>query len=139
MRQKIMEIVERIPTVEEYQYLIASVGFKQRDPEAISLALENSYYAVCAFVGDELIGIGRIIGDGGLHYYLTDVIVHMDYQGKGYGTRIVKQLMTYFDRIHFRNTVIGVMPTRGLRKFYERFGFKAQRAHSPAMILWINQ
>jgi hypothetical protein len=73
-------IVERVPSVTEYCDLIQSVGFRRRDSKAVEIALKNSYFAVCAKVGSRIVGCGRIIGDGGLHLYLTDVVVHPEYQ-----------------------------------------------------------
>jgi hypothetical protein len=70
-----IQIVDRRPSVEEYGRLIAAVGWKPRDPKAIARAMAGSLFAVCATAGDEVIGMGRVIGDGGLHYYLTDVVV----------------------------------------------------------------
>jgi hypothetical protein len=59
-------IVERLPTVEEYVRLVAAVGFRPRQREAIELALQHSWHAVCAEAAGEAIGMGRVIGDGGL-------------------------------------------------------------------------
>jgi hypothetical protein len=64
-------IVERLPTVEEYVRLIAAVGFRPRQREAIALALQHSWFSVCAESEGEAVGMGRVIGDGGLHLYLT--------------------------------------------------------------------
>ena len=82
-------IVERTPTVAEYLALIESVGFRPRDPEAVAIALGNSLFSVCAVADSVIVGRGRIIGDGGLHLYLTDVIFRPQYQRQGIGTRIV--------------------------------------------------
>ncbi|HEX2278070.1 MAG TPA: GNAT family N-acetyltransferase [Candidatus Tectomicrobia bacterium] len=80
-------IVERLPTVEEYVRLIAAVGFRPRQREAIALALQHSWFSVCAESEGEAVGMGRVIGDGGLHLYLTDVIVHPAPQRRGHCDR----------------------------------------------------
>jgi hypothetical protein len=77
---KPITIVERVPTVVEYCELIESVGFRRRDPKAIDIALANSLFAVCAEVSSGIVGCDRVIGNGGLHFYLTDVIVRPEYQ-----------------------------------------------------------
>ena len=41
-------LVERRPTVDEYRRLIAAVGWKPRDPEAIGRALAASIFSFCA-------------------------------------------------------------------------------------------
>ncbi|HTO12945.1 MAG TPA: hypothetical protein VMQ51_15330 [Candidatus Binatia bacterium] len=47
-----VELVERRPTVDEYRRLIAAVG---------------SIFSVCAEAGGTAVGMGRVIGDSGLH------------------------------------------------------------------------
>ena len=132
-------LIEKLPSVADYLRMIESVGFKRRDPEAVERALARSDHGICAVVDGEVVGFARITGDGGLHYYITDVIVHRDYQRRGIGTAIVARLMEYFDGIPYENTVIGVFPVKGLADFYARHGFVAQKAHSPAMLKWINE
>jgi len=131
--------IERVPTVEEYAALIASVGWKEREPEAIRLALGNSLYAVCARFENQLVGMGRVIGDGGLHYYLSDVVVLPNHQHKGIGTRIVNMLNHYLDTLPYRSTLVGIIAGKGTREFYERCGYTAQNSHSPAMYRWVNR
>lgn len=134
-----LRLVERVPSVEEYGGLIRSVGFRQRETRAIEIALAHSLFSVCAMMGSSVVGCGRVIGDGGLHYYVTDVIVRPQYQRRGIGTRIVALLARFVESVPYRNTVAGVFPTSGLASFYARHGFEAQRPDAPAMLRWINR
>src|SRR2546430_7411432 len=68
-----VQLVERRPSVEEYCRLISAVGWKPRDVEAVSRALGASIFAICAETNGGVIGMGRVIGDGGPHYYLKEV------------------------------------------------------------------
>jgi len=61
-------IVERCPTVEEYKKLRKAVKWIAIDDEAIKKGLENSLFAVCILYNNEVIGCGRVIGDGGILY-----------------------------------------------------------------------
>jgi GNAT superfamily N-acetyltransferase len=131
-------IVERLATPEEYARLIAAVGFRPRRREAIELALQHSWFSVCAESAGEAIGMGRVIGDGGLHLYLTDVVVYPAHQGYGVGTAIVAALTAWVDAAPFPNTVVGLFPTPGLVSFYQRHGYKPQPNDSPAMLKWVN-
>ncbi len=133
-----VDLVERCPTVEEYSRLIAAVGFKPRDPVAISTALAQSIFSICAQSNGNIIGMGRVIGDGGLHYYLTDVIVHPAHQRRGVGSRIVQALTAFVERVPFKNTWVGIFPVEGTADFYARFGYKAQLPSGPAMYRWLN-
>src|SRR3712207_2101984 len=92
-------IVERCPTATEYLDLIESVGWRPRDRRAVEIALAHSLYAACAVAGGRVVGCGRVIGDGGLHLYLTDVVVTPRYQRRGLGTALVAALMRYVESL----------------------------------------
>lgn len=138
-RAQSVSIAERVPTVDEYIQVIASVGWRQRERPAVEIALKNSLYAVCAETCERIVGFGRVIGDGGLHLYLTDVVVIPQYQRCGIGSRIVAALNNFVEAFPYQNTIVGIIPTQGLRGFYERFGYKAQSPDSPAMYKWVNR
>jgi GNAT superfamily N-acetyltransferase len=133
-----VSIVERPPTPPEYLALIASVGWRPREQRAVEIALANSLYAVCAEVDGRAIGCGRVIGDGGLHLYLTDVIVTPAFQRRGIGTKLVAALIRYVESSPHTNTLVAVLPTPGLIDFYAVHGFEPQSPRSPAMQRWIN-
>ena len=66
----------------------------------------------------------------GLNYYIKDVVVRPDYQGKGIGTMLIHELMRYVNQNGIKGTGIFVelcaMPDK--IPFYERFGFSANEA-----------
>lgn len=131
-------IVERRPTIAEYLELVAAVGWRRREAAAVEIALSHSLYAVCALSASRVVGCGRVIGDGGLHFYLTDVIVHPSHQRLGIGTAIVEALTRHVEAVPFTNTLVEMLPTRGLADFYGRHGFKPQGPHCPSMVRWLN-
>jgi GNAT superfamily N-acetyltransferase len=135
---ELIQLVKRAPTVDEYASLIAAVGWRARDRRAIELAMRSSMYAVCAEADNRVIGCGRVIGDGGLHFYLTDVIVVPKFRRQGIGTAIVSSLTQYVESLPFVNTLVAVLPTSGLASFYERHGYKPQGGDCPIMQRWIN-
>ena len=49
--------------------MTAAVGFKPHPPEAIAIGLSNSLFAACAIAEGRVIGLGRVVGDGGLDFY----------------------------------------------------------------------
>src|SRR5688572_4643479 len=110
-------IVEMTPTIEDYARVIESVGWRPRQREAIEIALRNSYFSVCAVSDGVVIGFGRVIGDGGLHLYLTDIVVVPEFQRRGIGTEIVAALTRWVEEFPFRNTVVAVLPIGGLAAF----------------------
>ena len=132
-------MVERCPSVDEYSRLIEAVGWKPRDILAVRSALDRSDYSVCAEVEGNAVGMGRVIGDGGLHYYLTDVVVVPAHQRRGIGSQIVGALTRFVEKVPFKNTWVGVFAVDGTAEFYARFGYRAQRATGPAMFRWLNR
>ena len=80
-----MPIEYRQPTVAEYMRLRNLVGWWEVDENSTGKALENSLFSVVAIEHGDVIGLGRIVGDGGLYFYIQDLIVHPEFQGKGLG------------------------------------------------------
>ena len=134
-----IEIVEQTPTVQQYQEIIKAVGFRGHDPAAVETALKNSIFAACAIDNDEVVGLGRIVGDGAISFLLTNVIVHPSYQRQGIGSRIVEKLCGLMDSLPYKNVVLEAVPLPGLESFYERCGFKSSRGAPPGMVRWFNR
>lgn len=130
---------KRNPTVSEYLNLRNEVGWWDTEKEMTEKALNNSLYSIVAVEGDKTIGVGRIIGDGGLYYYIQDLIVHPDYQNKGIGKRLMKELMNYIDKHAANGSFIGLMSAKGYAEIYESFGFKAREVDAPGMFLAIKK
>ena len=61
--------MERLPTPEEYAPLIAAVGWRPYQCEAITFALQPLLFAACVEAAGETIGCRLVIDDGGTHLY----------------------------------------------------------------------
>lgn len=133
-----IEIVHRKATTAEFAALTAAVGFKPHPDEAIELGLSNSFCSVCALTNDGVVGFGRVVGDGALHFYRTGLMVLPAYQRRGVGTRIVEALISRVQQVPYANTLLEALPLPGLDAFYSRFGFRACREYAPGMHLWLN-
>lgn len=118
-----IELVERVPTAEEYNRLRKLVGWGTYHDDVIKSSLPRSLYGVCACQGDKLIGMARIIGDGGLVFYIQDVIVSPGQQRRGVGTLLMDRVMAYIRANASHNTYIGLMSAKGKEPFYEKYGF----------------
>ena len=86
--------------------------------------------------GNKVIGCGRIAGDGGLYFYVQDVIIQPGYQRHGLGTLVMGKLMDYLNRTATQGAFIGLMSAPGLEEFYGRFGFTSYPDDSPGMLIW---
>jgi ribosomal protein S18 acetylase RimI-like enzyme len=65
----------------------------------------------------------RIIGDGGLVYYIQDLIVKPEYQRKGIGKALMNKVIEYLRMHASRNSIIGLMSAKDKEHFYETYGF----------------
>ncbi len=129
-------VEERAPSVSEYLALREAVGWHSLSPQAAQCGLSGSLYAVCLLQGKKVIGCGRIAGDGGLYFYVQDIIIQPDYQQQGLGTLVMGNLMDYLKRTATQGAFIGLMAAPGLEEFYARFGFTCYPNDSPGMLIW---
>ena len=118
-----MKYEERKISLEEYQRLRQAVDWYATDPIDTQNALENSLYSVAVIADETVIGIGRVIGDKGLYYYIQDLIVHPDYQNKGIGRNIMRMLKGYIENNAKPGAFIGLMAAKGVERLYEKFNF----------------
>jgi GNAT superfamily N-acetyltransferase len=126
------EIIQRSPTVTEHQILWESVGWGTVDIDMTERSISNSVYSVVAVFGGNVVGMGRIVGDGAMYFYIQDVAVSPKHQKKGIGKMIMEELLTYIKMNKLKNGIafIGLFASQGSDRFYEHFGFKN---HSPGM------
>ena len=137
---KEFRIVERIPTVEEYNRLRAIVGWHQIPSDRAVKGLNESLYSICIEKDEELVAFGRVVGDGHIYFYVQDVIVLSDYQNSGLGSKVMDHLMEFITSRAPKKTgaYVGLMISPGLESFYEKYGFSLLPEDSPAMGLWRN-
>jgi len=130
-------LVERSATLEEYLRLREAVGWVCQDTKATEIGLINSLFSVCMIYRDEVIAYGRVVGDGGIYFYIQDVIVLPKFQGKGIGKQIMNVIMNYLEKNASPNAFVGLMAAKGEMGFYEKFDFKKRPNDSPGMFkIW---
>jgi GNAT superfamily N-acetyltransferase len=96
--------------------------------EQIDAAIARSLLCVSARDGDKTVGMGRLVGDGALIWYVQDVIVLSEYQGLGVGKEIMERLIGHVKKTRLPGTrvTIGLMAALGKEGFYEKLGFHAR-------------
>jgi len=119
-------LLEESPTAQERIEIRKAVGWGEPDCDAAAVSVANCLYSVCIRCEGKLIGLVRVVGDGGLHYYLQDVVILPEFQGRGLGAAIMDNLMAYL-RSHVKSgAVIGLLAAKGKEPFYEKYGFIAR-------------
>ena len=123
------KLLENKLKAEDFIRLKLSAGFRERSVELVEKALDNNLYDVVAVTGGEVIGMGRLVGDGVMYWYLQEIVVLPEYQGNGIGTAIVNRLLEYITKHTEKGdfTSVGLTAAEGKEGFYERFGFSNSR------------
>ncbi len=126
----------------EYLYLRDKVGWVKLSKKQTEAAIKNSLYIVKA-VDEEgnIIGMGRIVGDGAVICYIQDLVVIPEAQGKGVGSLIINELVAYVKSIKEDETtmMLCLMCAKGREKFYEKHKFIARPTDKlgPGMIQYL--
>lgn len=116
-------IVARIPDVETFGRLRAVSGLSPRSRDGMEKGLPNSLFAVVVLCHDSAIGMGRIIGDGGTAYQITDIAVDPAHQGKGLGKAIMGALMAWLEREAPQDAYVSLIADGDAHHLYGKFGF----------------
>lgn len=128
----------QIPDVDTYIHVRLQAGLSEKTVEAATKGLANSLFGVTAYVGDEPVGIGRVIGDGGCFFEIVDIAVVPEHQGQGLGRRIMEALMVWVHEHAPKSAYVSLMADHGTPAFYQKFGFKlAELPKSAGMFLRI--
>lgn len=113
------------PTLDEYKYLCSSVGWKDfMNFDAAETSIRNSVFSVIVKKNQNIIGMGRIVGDGAIYFYIQDIVVHPEYQGKGIGKEIMKALVKHLGENAPDKAFVGLFASDGKEEFYEKYDFK---------------
>lgn len=121
------ELVPGVPSVGDYVRLRRAAGLSERSPEAAAAGLPNTWFGVLVKHDGETVGMGRIVGDGGCSFQVTDMAVDPRHQGKGLGRCIMSVLVAHLKAHAPQSAYINLIAARRARSLYERFGFKAAR------------
>ena len=120
-----IEYLENTLTAETLASFRNQAGWGSASVAQTQKALQNTLYSVTASNEGQVVGIGRLVGDGALIWYIQDLIVLPDYQGKGIGSALVQKMRHYVENSSVENTTttIGLMAAKGKEPFYEKLGF----------------
>ena len=114
-----------LPNGSDYINLRINSGMgSKKSIERIETAIKNSLFIISLYDDKKLIGIGRIIGDNGISYAVTDIMVDKEYQGKGYGKLIMKEIDNYFSENTDEDCYIILIANLPADNLYSKFSFE---------------
>lgn len=98
------KVIHTTPSVSVYRDLRVKSGLSAKSEAASIAGLPNSLFSVQIILesdsnGDSVavVGMGRVIGDGGCFYQVVDIAVDPAHQGKGLGKLLVKEIKKWLD------------------------------------------
>ena len=92
---------------------------KDRSIEDIRLTIENSRcYGL--YIDSQQIGFARVITDGVVFAYLSDVIISKDYQKRGYSKILLDFI---FQDADYKNIQRWLLATKDAHEIYRKYGF----------------
>lgn len=123
------ELTVCMPSVEVFRRLRTDAGLSDKAPEAVALALLNTWHGVVLHHEGEPIGMGRIIGDGGTAFQIVDLCVHPAHQGRGLGKRIMAALAEELESRAPATAYVSLIADGPARYLYEKSGFADTATH----------
>ena len=116
-------LVERFPDVADYRRLRVEAGLSSRSLEAAQRGLANTLYGVSLLDDGRVVGMGRIVGDGGCFFLVVDIAVEPRYQGRGLGKRIMAALSAWLRANAPVSSVVSLVANGEARHLYAQYGF----------------
>jgi GNAT superfamily N-acetyltransferase len=116
---------ENALTADDFILLHKKMGLAELSIEQVTKSMAHNLYSIVAISDDEIIGMGRLLGDGALFWYINDMLVLTEHQGKGIGRDIVKRLIQYIKENSIPNTSVTIylFCAKDKEGFYEKLGF----------------
>ncbi len=128
-----VEVRIQTPSPKEHQHLRVKAGMPKRSDEATEKGLAHTLFGVCLYRDDEMVGMGRVVGDGGMVFHLVDIVVDPDCQGLGLGKLIMEHLMDWILQEADETAIISLIADIPADGLYRHFGFDYSRPESVGM------
>ncbi len=119
-----IEIIYEIPTAQDYVNLRLRSGMGNKDLKRSQIALENSLFTASIYDGAKLVGFGRVVGDGGITYVVSDIMVDENYRRKGFAEQILKAIDQYFEKNTHEDSYICLIANRPADSLYNKHKFE---------------
>lgn len=121
-----MKIEINTLTPELFLELYSSVGWEPPCIEQVREALINTIATFTVYDNEQAVGMVRLIGDGGMSFYIKDFAVIPSYQSKGVGTLIMESLEKYIRKSISSEWAVSLelISTKEAVPFYKKKGFE---------------
>ncbi len=112
-----------VPGIQAYRHLREAAGLRAKTLAAAERGLPNTLFGVQVFCRGELVGMGRVIGDGGTFYQVVDIAVLPTHQGRGLRKKIMQAIAGYIAREAPESAYVSLLADGQASRLYQQFGF----------------
>ena len=120
----------RIPPSEDYRRLRVAAGLSPKSAEGAAIGLPNSLFGVTVEKDGRVVGMGRVVGDGGLFFQVVDIAVDPAHQKRGLGKAIMHEISSVLRTVP-RQAYVSLIADGEAHRLYAQYGF---RPTAPASI-----
>lgn len=131
-------LARAIPPVVDYLRLRSEAGLTPRDEIAARAGLPNSTLGIVIEHAGEIVGMGRVVGDGALFFQIVDIAVLPAHQGKGLGKAIMAGLVDALARQIPGRAYVSLIADGNARHLYAGYGFVPVAPKSQGMAMWLS-
>lgn len=121
------------PEIDDYMRLRLASGLTPFAREAAEIGLRGTIFSVVVSHDGTAVGMGRLVGDGGCFFQVTDIAVDPAHQGRGLGKAIMASIMEYVESDLPTSAYVSLIADVPANKLYEQFGFKQTAPRSVGM------
>lgn len=126
------QLTAATPSIEDYLRLRINAGLSAKAEANAVAGLPNTWFAVVARRDGQVVGMGRIIGDGGLFFQIVDMAIEPAHQGRGLGKAIMTALMDRL-RSHAQGAYVSLIADGEANRLYAQYGFEPTMPKSIGM------
>jgi ribosomal protein S18 acetylase RimI-like enzyme len=134
-------LVMTFPSVAGYLHLRSAAGLTPKTEKQAAAALPGSW-AACHVVEQStggVVGMGRLLGDGGWYFHVVDLAVLPEHQRRGLGDEILRTLLDQVRQAAPPGAYVNLLADRPGRRLYERHGFTETAPQSIGMALRLDK
>lgn len=128
-------LVLSVPPVPDYLRLRREAGLSPKTEDQAKAALPGSWFAchVVLTTTGEVVGMGRLLGDGGWYFHVVDMAVLPAHQRKGLGDAVLGALLDRIRATAPPGAFANLLADPPGVPLYERHGFEATAPGSVGM------